>query len=249
MRGSLRTAVAFSVAVAFTGASRADDQANAVVDKAIKATYVNPKATAAKAMIWKSKGKVHVMGMEIAYTGTFYLQPPAQIKTVIDADVAGMKLTIVTVFDGDKAWRSLAGQTEELDAEALKEVKEGFYVQGLTSLLPLKTPGLMLSLAGETKVGDRDAVGIKVSAKDHRDATLYFDKKTNLLVKHQTRSKDDMSGQEFNQETIYLEHKEIHGVKHGVKQQIKRDGELFLEGENYDFEQLDKLDANIFAKP
>lgn len=249
MRTSIRVLLAVGLLLGlFGGLSRADDQANAIVDKAIKAMYGQAKAPAVKAMTWKGKGKVHVMGMEIPFTGTWFAQPPAQSKMVIELDAGGMKITLITASNGDKAWRSFLGQTEDLEGDRLAEVKEQQFAGGLNSLLALKAPGVTVSLAGETKVGDRQAVGVKASAKGHRDVTLYFDKETSLLLKSQTRQKDDEIG-EYDHENLYGDYKDIKGVKRATKMTIKRNGELFFEAELSDFEQLDKLDENVFAKP
>ena len=89
----------------------------------------------------------------------------------------------------------------------------------------------------------------KVSSKGHRDVDLYFDKATSVLVKTETRVKDDGSGQEVTEENFPSEYKDVQGVKHAMKFVVKRDGKLFLEGEATDCTLSEKLAADVFAKP
>jgi hypothetical protein len=102
----------------------------------------------------------------------------------------------------------------------------------------------------EAKVGDRAAVGVKVSSAGHRDVDLYFDKMSGLLVKSETRVKaEEMDGKEVSQETVFTEFKEIDGAKVATKFVIKRDGKPYVEAELTDLKPAAKLDDKLFAKP
>src|SRR5262249_23048421 len=106
-----------------------------------------------------------------------------------------------------------------------------------------------LSTIGESKIEKRTALGVKVTRKDHRDIDLYFDKETGLLLKSETRVKDDGSGQEVAQESFYDDYKEVQGTKQAMKFTGKRDGKVFVEAEATEIELAEKLDASVFAKP
>jgi ABC-type Na+ transport system ATPase subunit NatA len=124
------------------------------------------------------------------------------------------------------------------------------YVDEVVTLVPLKEKDYKLSTLGETKVGKKAAVGIKVTRKDHRDVNLFFDKDTGLLVKTETTIKDFMAGgQELNQETVMSDFKEIEGRKLPTKVVISRDGKKFVDGETSDQKYSDKLEDSVFAKP
>jgi hypothetical protein len=79
--------------------------------------------------------------------------------------------------------------------------------------------------------------------------TLYFDKESGLLVKYESRVKDEGSGQEVNEEHFLSDYKEVQGTKQAGKVVTKRDGKLYLEGEVTDHQLSEKLDAGVFAKP
>jgi hypothetical protein len=244
--------IAGCLALFATSAAQADDQAEAraLVEKAIAATG---KDAAAKAMKYKGatsklKGTVHVMGTAVSFTGDFAAQPPEQSKTNIEGSVMGQNFKVTVVVNGDKGWIKLMDQTMDLDKDKLAEEREGNYARWVTMLTPLLDKGFTLSPIGEVKVDKTEAVGIKVSHKGHRDVNLFFDKKTHLLLKSESRVKDD-SGKEVTQEVLYSDYKEFDGIKRPVKLTINRDGEKFLEGEMTDMKLVEKFDDSEFAKP
>lgn len=231
--------------------ARADDQAvRSIIDKAIKAQGGEEKLAKGKAVTWKGKGTFHGLGMPIEFTGDWWVQPAkSQMKNVVDIEVQGAKLQIATVLSGDKGYRSMMGNVEELEGDSLTEAKEELFAGRVGSLLVLKDPSYKLSPLGESKVGDRVAQGVKVSHKDHRDVNLYFDKENGLLLKNERRVKDPMMNQEFSQETIYSDYRDVDGVQRAKKMTIKRDGNLYIELEITDYKTLEGLDDSVFAKP
>jgi hypothetical protein len=232
-------------------AVRADGpaEAKAVIEKAIKAAGGEEKLGKYRAGTWKAKGKINLAGTEIEWTGDFSAQLPKQMKSAIEAEFNGMKITFVRITNGDKGWLVQFGNPDEMNAEQLDDAKEENYANWVTSLLPLRDPAFSLSALGESKVGDRPAVGVKVSHKDHRDVSLFFDKENGLLVKSQRRFKDLMSGMEVDQETIYSDYKDADGIKRFTKMSSKRDGKDFLEAQITDFKPAEKLDDGVFGKP
>jgi hypothetical protein len=182
------------------------------------------------------------MGAGLPYTGTYAVQWPGQFRMEIEG-------VFTIVLDGDKGWIKDQGGTKEMPKDQLAEQKESQYAGWVSWLLPLKDKSFQLAPLGESKVAERTAVGVKVSSKGHRDVNLYFDKESGILVKSEHRAKDDMSGQEVNQEAYYTDYKDLAGLKVPMKITIKRDGKQFVEAENHDLKMVEKLDASVFAKP
>jgi hypothetical protein len=104
-----------------------------------------------------------------------------------------------------------------------------------------------LELIGEAKVSDKPAVGVRVSAKGHKDISLFFDKESGLLVKTQKRTKE--AGVEVDEENFYSDFKEIDGVKLPMTLKILHDGKKFLDAKVTEAKLLEKLDDDVFAKP
>jgi hypothetical protein len=220
------------------------------VDKAIQAMGrdTQAKGDKYKAATMKIKGTVHITGTPLPYTGEMAVQLPEQSRLTIDGEVMGQPFKVIVVVNGDKGWIKLKDKTMELDKDKLAEEREGNYARWVTLLTPLKDKAFSLSPLGEVKVGKADAVGVKVSRKNHRDVNLFFDKQTHLLLKSEFRVKDD-SGKEVTQEVLYSDFKDIDGVKRPQKIVIKRDGNEFLDGEMSDFKLVEKLDGSEFEKP
>jgi hypothetical protein len=252
MRGVLSAAVVIGSALFAPALVRADDEADmkALIEKAIKAHGGAEKLTKHKTVQIKIKGKVYAVMCGLEYTGEMSVQLPGQVRSDISFTIMGMNFTVIQALNGDKGWTSINGKVDDLSKEAIAEAKEGMYFQWVASLYPLTEKEFTFAPLGESKVGDKEAVGVKVSRKDHRDMNLYFDKKTNLLLKIEHQAKDVMAGTaEFNQETFYEDYKEADGMQRANKILIKRDGKDYVDAETTEYKALDKLDDKEFDKP
>jgi hypothetical protein len=116
------------------------------------------------------------------------------------------------------------------------------------TLVSLKGKGFKLEAAPEGKAGDKPVVGIKVTAPDGKDFTLYFDKETGLPAKLVAKVVG-FGGDEFTQETTYSDYKDFDGIKKATKVNSKRDGEDFIKSEVTEFKVLDKVEPKTFAQP
>jgi hypothetical protein len=230
---------------------RADDAnaAKAIVDKAIKASGSEEKLSKLRAATIKIKGTVHHLDMDIPFTGEIITQGPDQSRVVIQAKINAQNFTITEVLNRDKGWKKDDNGTQDMTADELKEAQEGANESWVATLVPLKDKAYTLSTLGETKVGDRPALGVRVSSKGRRDVNLYFDKDTNLLVKSEMRVKDDQAKMEMNQETFFTDYKDVGGVKEAMKFSIKRDGQPYLDAEIEDIRRQEKVEDSLFTKP
>jgi outer membrane lipoprotein-sorting protein len=238
----LGLALALVVGLSFAGVLRADEPRE-IVDKAIKATGGEEKLAKFKAQTWSAKGKYYGMGEGQDYTADYAVQFPDKFKFTVQG-------IFTIVYDGSKGWRKMGEDTTEMTAEQLAEQKEGMHAGYLATLLPLRDKAYTLTPLGEAKVGDRAAVGIKVSSKGRRDINLYFDKETNLLIKSEMTTKaEEQGGKEVSQEELYSDHQDVEGVKIPMKMTINRDGKKFVEAESSNVKLVEKLDDNVFSKP
>jgi hypothetical protein len=243
---SLATVACLLIAPAARGDEQADLQK--IIDKAIKAHGAD-KAPKGKATSFKIKGMVHIMAMDLDFTGEYQTQEPDKLRTVQEVTIMGQELKIVTVLNGNKGWVSVAGNTQDLGKDAIESAKEDFYAGKVTDLSALKQKGYKLGALAEKKVGDRAAVGVSVAHDGHKDIFLYFDKETGMLLLSERQARDANSGQEYKQESRYGNYKDIDGVKRPHKIDIKRDGEKFVEAEVSDYKTVDKFDDSTFDMP
>src|SRR5262249_12266082 len=146
-------------------------------------------------------------------------------------EVQGQNVNLVYVVNGGKAWLRALGETVELKGEELEDQKESLYAEHVQRLVPLlKDKAFTLDPFAALKVKGRDAGGVKVASKGHKDGNLYFDKETGLLAKQERRALDEAK-QEVTEETYYSDYKDVSGVKVPMKVAIHHDGKEFVEME------------------
>jgi hypothetical protein len=228
------------------GLVRADEQeAKAIVDKAIKAIGGEEKLGKIEAFTYKSKGTVNFGGNENDFEGTATIKGFGQLRREFGTD----QFHGVVVVNGDKGWRRFGDETNDLEGDALSNEKRGIYLQVIPiTLVALKTKDYKCETAGEEKVGDKPAVVLKITGPDGKDFTLSFDKESGLPVK-QVAKVLSFQGEERTQETTYADYKEMGGIKKATKVEVKRDGEPFQNTEITEFKVMDKVDPDSFSEP
>jgi hypothetical protein len=232
------------------GPSPADDKdTTAILDKAIKALGGQDKLSKARALSWKAKGTLTIMDNEIKFNSKVTVQGLDQRRSEFEGDFMGNQIKGVTVVNGKKGWRKIAGMDMEMDEKALANEKRSIYLQvSPITILPLKGKGFKVESAGEEKVGGKAAVVLKVTGPDGKDFKISFDKESGLPVKLVARVAA-FGNQQFDQETIFSGYKDFGGIKVATKVENKRDGETFGKQEISDFKAQAKVDDKTFAEP
>jgi hypothetical protein len=203
-----------------------------------------------KAGISKYKGTMKLAGQTFDVVGENSIQKPDKLRSTIQLSAAGKTFEVLTVFNGKKMWVSALGNTKEIDDEkTLDEVKQSMLTEAGSGLVDILKAPYELSAIGETKVKGKDTFGIRVAKKGQRDINYFFDKKTHLLAKSETRSYDAATAKEVTQEKIIVEYQEKAGLKVGKRVEILKDGELFMDFEVTDIDLRETLDPATFAMP
>src|SRR5262245_61802373 len=194
-----------------------DKDPKAVLDKAIQALGGEEKLSKAKAIAWKGKGKISIMGNDNEFTNDVVIQGLDRFKQVFEGDFGGNQVKGVVVLAGDKGWRQFGDMKMEMDQDGLANQKRAVYLQVIpATLMPLREKGFKLAAAGEEQVAGKPAVGLKVTPADGKDFTLFFDKATGLPVK-QVATVAGFMGDEFTQETSYADYKDFAGIKKATR--------------------------------
>jgi hypothetical protein len=234
---------------AFIGAgNRADaETAKEVIQKAIDAhggADNLKKYPAAKVM---SKGKLNILGMELAFESDSTFQLPDLLKNVLKLDVMGMKIEVVQIYNAGKVKVTAAGMAPPVTEAQKGEIKQSLYLQGVTNLVPLLDGAKyeLSSIDSPDKVNGKEVVGMVVKSTGHKDVKVFFDKKTYLLLKMERKGLDPME-KEVDQQMIFLDYKKINGVMHPSKSELLMEGKKFMESELVDYKDLDKVDKKEF---
>jgi hypothetical protein len=224
-------------------------EAPAIIDQAIKAHFpkgVDTKNTGSRT---KSKGVLHVMGLDLDYTQEVAIQAPNKFKEAMELTVMNNKVTVTTVFNGKEGWIRAGDKDVPVTDEILNELKEAAYSMRLMQGLFVKDKTVKFTEVGEQKVKGKDTVGVRISREGKKDVTVFFDKKTHLIAKVEMRKRDIQSGQEVNEERFVLEYQDAAGRKVAKKIEVHRDGNPLLEAEVTDVQVFEKLDDSEFARP
>jgi hypothetical protein len=247
MRRSAIVITAALVCVGFAGAQGSQDEARAILEKAIKAEGGEATLKKFKAATIKLKGRVEAGGgIDINQTIRFLL--PGKFREEVSFEVNGMAINTVTIFDGKKGVLLVNDKEVKIDKldDALREASQ--MIEAF-QLLPFRAKGYELTAVGEAQVNGKPAIGLRVSKKGQPDLTLHFDKESYLLVKAQHRTVDPTSGMEMDQERIVTEYKKVDGAMQPGKVQVNRDGKKFLEAEVTEYKRLESLDDGLFKLP
>ena len=231
--------------------SRADEKdTKAIIDKGIKALGGEEKLTKARAYSVKSKGTISFGGNESEFTSHATHQGLDHYRSEFDGKFGDNDVKGVTVVSGDKGWRKFNENDNELDADALVNEKHRINMQAIpTTLVQLKGKGFKIESAADEKVGDKPAVGIKVTGPEGKDFKLYFDKESGLPVKMVATVAGFGGGEEYTQETTLSDYKDFAGIKKATKISSTRNGEKFVDVEVTEFKVLDKVPPETFTQP
>src|SRR5262245_24149210 len=174
-------AVLFLVVVRPGGPLGAGEKdAKALVERAVKAHGGADALKKAATFTSTAKGTRRVADRDVAYTRQLEGRLPGRLRTAI---TLGDRVSTTVLLDGDKARQAEGGRTFALRPRRVKELQAEADVLWLATLVPLTMEGVTLTTVKDAKVEGEDAAGVKAVRKGHADTTLYFSKKSGLLVK------------------------------------------------------------------
>jgi hypothetical protein len=210
MRKRLLTALVVALLVGCPRPAAAEDEALALVKKAVAAQGGEEKLARQAGSITKMKGTIYALPQgDLAFTGEAATQPSGPVKITLEVTLPGQTINVTQVLDGDKGWASNNGQVTDLDDHTRQELKKSQHVDRVTGLVPLLTDkGFTLSVLKEAKVNGRPAAGVKVEAKDQPDVSLWFDRESGLLVKYAYHDQDPLTMKEVLHETVLDDYRE-----------------------------------------
>jgi hypothetical protein len=235
----------FSLSVAL-----ADDRAEAdgLLNRAIKAHGGEALLKQFRAETTRVKGTLFPGG-GVPVTQEVSFQMPDQLKEAAVLSFGQQELSVTFVLAGDKGWLKTGDETKDLDDKQLAEMKEAAHVARLTRLCPLRDKAVTLAPVKDVDVDGRPALGLKISAPNHRDVRFYFDKETAFLVRIDRTVFDFNAKKEVEEQKFLSDYADVGGLKLPRKVTILRDGQKHFTGEIIETRPLEKLDPAVFEKP
>ncbi len=241
MRTLVLTAVAILTA---TTSTRAADEPKAIVEKAIKAHGGADKLN--KLLGYKAtiKGTVDAMGNAAEMNVKLVGQHPDMAKVEGTISLGGQDIKLLQIVNGKKYNITINGMKIDLPEDAKDDVQFAVYTAGFMQITPLLKPEFTLTAAPDADVDGKPASGVVVSRKDTRDLTIYFDKKTGLMVRMAYKAKTDKG--EVNREETFSNYQDVKGLQTAHHSLRKDDGKTTQDLTISDYEVLEKVDAAEF---
>ena len=124
------------------------DESTAVIDKAIKAHFPKGLDTKNKGVRTKSKGTLHISGLDLEFTQEVTAQGASKFKEVMQLTVMNKNVMVTSVFNGKEGWIRADDKDIKVTAEILDEFKQVAYSMGLVQGLFLKDKALKFMAVG-----------------------------------------------------------------------------------------------------
>jgi hypothetical protein len=232
------------------GAWAEPDQAivpSEVIQRAI-AAHGGKDALAKRATVsYRTETVMYVDGEERKVVTDGIYQAPAQMKSQARFQSG---ITLIQWDSDGRAWQKLGEKpVEELRGHALKYEQHILYITYLQLLNPLVSDGngFHLAAVGQSELDGRTINGIRVTKESQEPVTLFFDAKTNLLVKLQRKTYDRQEGKEQILEEIFSDFKDIDGAKQPTRSSIFIDGKKASVKVRVESKPIEKQPDSIFT--
>jgi len=236
--------LALAAGAVWAGPVRASDrEALAVLDRAIKAHGGEAALRKAQVCVRTDSGKL-LRPEEVRLTSEVTRSLPDKVRLEVELD---KRYKVVIVLNGDKGWERRGGPATEMSRQRTEEMREEAYVWWLTTLVPLRKPAFDVTTAPEAKVDGEPAVAIRVRSRGHPESTLYFNKRTGLLVKIERRATE--AGVPVDKQYLFSGHKTFDGVKLHTREVLLLNDKRWTDVTIRDYKFLKKIDDDKFGRP
>jgi hypothetical protein len=221
----------------------------ALIEKAIKAHGGKERLSRLEADRIKVKGLLYIKDKAVPFTGETLIQLPTRLKNTFQLNLENRTVKLVQIVNAGNAWVTVDGQPHKIEPTALAEMRESLALSRAMRLVPLLTDrSYELAALGESMVGERKALGVRVAVKGRKDLRLFFDKESGLLVKSE-HTLDDGNGKDLVQEEFYSDFRDLSGFKRPIKMVALRKGAKVMEAEFLEVKYYDRFEDEEFKKP
>ncbi len=245
--------LAIGVLVVVCARSDAQDVKPAdVVKKAIEAHGGAAALDKAKIARTTAKGTMNLSGQKIDYATTAVHALPDKYKLETTGELAKLKLVTSQVLNGKKTKirATLAGADQPLPDKAKDETIQAALVQEASLLTPL-LDGKKFTLKADkdAEVNGSPTTVLVVTGNGLKELKLFFDKKSNLLVKMQRKglAPGTAGVVEVDEETFLSDVKKFDAALLPSKVVVTHDKKEFLTMAVTEWKFLDKVEATEFS--
>jgi len=219
--------------------------AKTLVEQAVEAHGGGAALVRTKVFIRSAKGEITSFGARASVTLELTYQAPDKGRWAYELGAGGQK--VMLAVSGDKGIRFTGGAANQMTKQEMEDVIILTHFHHVIGLVPLLDGSHELTALPEAKVGDAPALGVKVAAKGKPEIKLWFDKKTNLLVKAERPGRQ--GGIDVTNEYFFSDFKGFDGVKLPGKELEMLNGRKIAEWIISDYKFPQRVDEAMFTKP
>ncbi len=202
----------------------------ALIKKSIAAHgFSSEESSAVRSWVVVRDANVTMGEREVECRLTLCLESTDRLHAKMQFERDGQPVTVTSTYDGKagRGWKTYNDRTMEMSREEMEESKHSVHANSVIGLVHLLDSSRYdLSTGGRIEIKGRGAVGVKVSRKGFREAVLFIDERTFLVVKLLHVFKDFHAGGEpelfesffsdFKKTgglTIHSSFRSVHGAK------------------------------------
>jgi hypothetical protein len=231
-------------------------EARRIIERGVQALGGEENLSRYKALNYKGKVESRRDGRPEARTCECVLRYPDRCRMTIEVlDGHDKGLVFITAFDQGHGWYGFASAPDrkpasifDLDESQIDAWKGILHREAVSTLTPLlKDKPFTLSLGTDTRVGRREVHGVVVSHRGHPDVNLFFDAKSGLLLKYETRARID--GKEKTLGYVLSDYKDVEGTRRPHRIVTHEDGRETAILEVVEYKALEDVDDREFARP
>lgn len=247
MRGSM-----FVLLLALGTVQAQENAAVPVVKAAIEAHGGAEALASARTARMTSTGTVSMGGAEIKYSATFAYAIPEKYRVDVTAEANGLKMLATQILNGKKVkiTTKLNGTESPVDPKLKDETIQSALYEEIRSLTPLlDAKRYTLKLEKDADINGNAAAVVSVSGTGIRDVKLFFDKKSNRLVKTQRRGfgKGATGIIDVDEEAYFSDFKPFGKATLPAAMLVNHDGKKYMSMTVTELKFVDKLDDKEFA--
>lgn len=243
-------AVLLPLSVAAAPAPDPDQQVKDIIDRAIAKQGGTANLERYRASTYSFTATYPSVSPSAVMSGTIQIQDSDKHvlkgKTVIAGETIDSTFYVV---NGTKAWTSSNGIVQEENKANVAQFREILHADYLCNLKGLSEPGVKLASLGESNIGGKKAVGIKVSSPGFRDVCLYFDKASALLLERTLQYKEPSTDKLTVEKTSFSKYEDVSGRMVATRHVLSHDGVEIAISELTQITFAEKLPDDTFKKP
>jgi outer membrane lipoprotein-sorting protein len=242
----------FVLLLALGSAPAQENAAVPVVKAAIEAHGGAEALATARTARMSGTGTTTMAGQDIKFTATFAYALPEKYRIDLNIEHNGLKMVATQILNGKKVKISTKqnGTETPVDPKMKEEAIQSVLYEEMRSLTPLlDAKRYTLKLEKDADINGNPASVVNVTTTGIKDVRLFFDKKSNRLVKTQRRGlgRGATGIIEVDEEAYFSDFKPFGKATLPAAMLVNHDGKKYMSMTVTELKFVDKIDDKEFA--